>query len=91
MSQILPCFPAPHCSAWRFIIHDTALPAFLHKSSDCTRPFVCHPMLFLPMHHREAWHRPPIEEFVANMRRLRWGEIPYGSLRTWGMLGANFW
>jgi hypothetical protein len=40
---------------------------------------------------RDAWHRPAVDEFVDNMRRLRWGEIGYGSLRTWGMLGSRYW
>lgn len=41
--------------------------------------------------HREAWHRPSVDGFVETMRRLRWGEVGFASLRTWGTLGNNYW
>ena len=39
----------------------------------------------------EAWHRPPVDGFVETMRRLRWGEVGFASLRTWGTFGSNYW
>jgi hypothetical protein len=39
----------------------------------------------------EAWHRPSVDGFVETMRRLRWGEVGFASLRTWGTLGNNYW
>jgi hypothetical protein len=40
---------------------------------------------------REAWHRPSVDGFVETMQRLRWGEVGFASLRTWGTLGNNYW
>lgn len=40
---------------------------------------------------RKAWHRKSPAVFADTVRRMRWGEVAFGSLRTWGMLQWNFW
>ena len=61
---------------------NTRVPSSRVHLHDCCP---CHPW------RREAWHRPSVGGFVETMRRLRWGEVGFASLRTWGTLGNNYW